>query len=126
MEARQNQMGEKINISDKFVFLQFQAFNWESWRRQWYQELASKAADLSKCGVTAVWLPPPTESVAAQGLTCFLLSREHNNISALFVTSRKLWLPLHCYWSVSCVLFGSCNLLLVVCCLSQQNFICSD
>lgn len=45
----------------------FQAFNWESWRRQWYQELASKAADLSKCGVTAVWLPPPTESVAAQG-----------------------------------------------------------
>jgi len=80
MEARQNQMGEKINISDKFVFLQFQAFNWESWRRQWYQELASKAADLSKCGVTAVWLPPPTESVAAQGLTCFLLSREHNNI----------------------------------------------
>ncbi|XP_045799013.1 uncharacterized protein LOC123893134 isoform X2 [Trifolium pratense] len=45
----------------------FQAFNWECWRRQWYQELASKASDLSKCGVTAVWLPPPTESVAPQG-----------------------------------------------------------
>ncbi|CAK8540799.1 unnamed protein product [Lathyrus sativus] len=29
--------------------------------------MASKAADLSKCGVTAVWLPPPTESVAPQG-----------------------------------------------------------
>ncbi|XP_058736443.1 uncharacterized protein LOC131608878 isoform X2 [Vicia villosa] len=45
----------------------FQGFNWESWRRHWYQEMASKAADLSKCGVTAVWLPPPTESVAPQG-----------------------------------------------------------
>ncbi|KAK6928103.1 Alpha-amylase, C-terminal beta-sheet [Dillenia turbinata] len=45
----------------------FQGFNWESWRRQWYQELATKAADLSKCGMTAVWLPPPTESVAPQG-----------------------------------------------------------
>ncbi|KAL5582175.1 hypothetical protein UlMin_014617 [Ulmus minor] len=45
----------------------FQAFNWESWRRQWYQDLAPKAADLSKSGVTAVWLPPPTESVAPQG-----------------------------------------------------------
>lgn len=45
----------------------FQAFNWESWRRQWYLELAPKAADLSQSGVTAVWLPPPTRSVAAQG-----------------------------------------------------------
>ncbi|KAH7532721.1 hypothetical protein FEM48_Zijuj04G0052300 [Ziziphus jujuba var. spinosa] len=44
-----------------------QGFNWESWRRQWYLELAPKAADLSKSGVTAVWLPPPTESVAPQG-----------------------------------------------------------
>lgn len=45
----------------------FQAFNWESWRRRWYLELASKAADLSRSGVTAVWFPPPTESVAPQG-----------------------------------------------------------
>ncbi|CAI9109831.1 OLC1v1009741C2 [Oldenlandia corymbosa var. corymbosa] len=45
----------------------FQGFNWESWRRQWYLELATKAADLSHCGITAVWLPPPTESVAPQG-----------------------------------------------------------
>ncbi|XP_039068556.1 uncharacterized protein LOC120214821 [Hibiscus syriacus] len=45
----------------------FQGFNWESWRRQWYQELALKAADLSQSGITAVWLPPPTESVAPQG-----------------------------------------------------------
>ncbi|GMI98235.1 hypothetical protein HRI_003492800 [Hibiscus trionum] len=45
----------------------FQGFNWESWRREWYQELAQKAADLSQLGITAVWLPPPTESVAPQG-----------------------------------------------------------
>ncbi|GKU97338.1 hypothetical protein SLEP1_g10500 [Rubroshorea leprosula] len=45
----------------------FQGFNWESWRRQWYLELAPKSADLSQSGITAVWLPPPTESVAPQG-----------------------------------------------------------
>ncbi|KAK9061766.1 hypothetical protein SSX86_018949 [Deinandra increscens subsp. villosa] len=45
----------------------FQGFNWESCRKKWYMDLAPKAADLSKCGITAVWLPPPTESVAPQG-----------------------------------------------------------
>ncbi|XP_071915829.1 uncharacterized protein [Coffea arabica] len=45
----------------------FQGFNWESWRKRWYLELAAKAADLSRSGITAVWLPPPTESVAPQG-----------------------------------------------------------
>ncbi|KAH6800665.1 alpha-amylase-like 3 [Perilla frutescens var. hirtella] len=45
----------------------FQGFNWESWRRKWYLELAPKAADLSRSGITAVWFPPPTESVAPQG-----------------------------------------------------------
>lgn len=34
-------------------------------------DLAPKAADLSHCGITAVWLPPPTESVAPQGLYHF-------------------------------------------------------
>ncbi|KAK1317361.1 hypothetical protein QJS10_CPA05g00937 [Acorus calamus] len=45
----------------------FQGFHWESCRRKWYQELAPKAADLSQSGMTAVWLPPPTQSVAPQG-----------------------------------------------------------
>ncbi|XP_077223141.1 uncharacterized protein LOC143856751 [Tasmannia lanceolata] len=45
----------------------FQGFNWESWRKSWYLEIASKATDLSQCGITAVWLPPPTQSVAPQG-----------------------------------------------------------
>eukprot|EP00271_Cylindrocystis_brebissonii_P013283 TRINITY_DN329_c0_g1_i1.p1 TRINITY_DN329_c0_g1~~TRINITY_DN329_c0_g1_i1.p1 ORF type:complete len:1017 (-),score=248.45 TRINITY_DN329_c0_g1_i1:535-3585(-) len=45
----------------------FQGFNWESNRRRWYLEFAPKAADLAACGITTVWLPPPTESVAPQG-----------------------------------------------------------
>ncbi|KAL2634517.1 hypothetical protein R1flu_005996 [Riccia fluitans] len=45
----------------------FQGFNWESWRRRWYLELAPKAADLKQCGITTIWMPPPTESVAPQG-----------------------------------------------------------
>ncbi|KAG0563439.1 hypothetical protein KC19_8G031600 [Ceratodon purpureus] len=45
----------------------FQGFNWESWRRQWWLEMSAKAADLSKCGITTIWLPPPTHSVAPQG-----------------------------------------------------------
>ncbi|XP_002988323.2 uncharacterized protein LOC9662716 [Selaginella moellendorffii] len=45
----------------------FQGFNWESCRKRWYQDLAPKAADLSQSGITTVWFPPPTESVAPQG-----------------------------------------------------------
>lgn len=29
--------------------------------------MGTKAADLSQSGITAVWLPPPTQSVAPQG-----------------------------------------------------------
>lgn len=46
----------------------FQGFHWESHRHPWYQELAAKAGDLAECGFTTVWLPPPTESVAPQGM----------------------------------------------------------
>lgn len=45
----------------------FQGFNWESWRRKWYLELAPRAADMAACGITTIWLPPPTESVSPQG-----------------------------------------------------------
>ncbi|CAM6100036.1 unnamed protein product [Calypogeia fissa] len=45
----------------------FQGFNWESWRRKWYVELSSRGADLSKCGITTIWMPPPTTSVSPQG-----------------------------------------------------------
>ncbi|MCO5602610.1 hypothetical protein L7F22_056744 [Adiantum nelumboides] len=44
-----------------------QGFNWESWRKKWYLELGPKAADLSSCGITTIWFPPPTQSVSPQG-----------------------------------------------------------
>lgn len=45
----------------------FQGFNWESWRRKWYLDLEPRARDLSSCGITTVWFPPPTQSVSPQG-----------------------------------------------------------
>nr|CAB3468621.1 unnamed protein product [Digitaria exilis] len=47
----------------------FQAFNWESWKQSggWYNHLMGKVDDIAAAGVTHVWLPPPSHSVAAQG-----------------------------------------------------------
>nr|CAB3471055.1 unnamed protein product [Digitaria exilis] len=47
----------------------FQAFNWESWKQSggWYNHLMGKVDDIAAGGVTHVWLPPPSHSVAAQG-----------------------------------------------------------
>ncbi|XP_047312838.1 uncharacterized protein LOC124916150 [Impatiens glandulifera] len=64
----------------------FQAFNWESWRRQWYVDLAPKAADLSQCGVTSVWFPPPTESVAPQGY----MPSDLYNLNSAYGTEEEL------------------------------------
>ncbi|MQL90766.1 hypothetical protein Taro_023367 [Colocasia esculenta] len=45
-----------------------QGFNWESHRSgKWYTELFTKAPELSSLGFTVIWLPPPTESVSAEG-----------------------------------------------------------
>nr|XP_011467888.1 PREDICTED: uncharacterized protein LOC101298534 [Fragaria vesca subsp. vesca]XP_011467889.1 PREDICTED: uncharacterized protein LOC101298534 [Fragaria vesca subsp. vesca] len=64
----------------------FQGFNWESWRRQWYLDLAPKAADLSKIGVTSVWFPPPTESVAPQGY----MPSDLYNLNSAYGTEEEL------------------------------------
>ncbi|KAM0987281.1 hypothetical protein ACFX13_011636 [Malus domestica] len=45
-----------------------QGFNWESSKSgRWYEELKSKAAELSSLGFTVIWFPPPTDSVSPQG-----------------------------------------------------------
>ncbi|XP_006647962.2 alpha-amylase [Oryza brachyantha] len=46
-----------------------QGFNWESWRENggWYNLLMGKVDDIAAAGVTHVWLPPPSHSVAEQG-----------------------------------------------------------
>ncbi|KAH9549465.1 hypothetical protein CY35_10G021500 [Sphagnum magellanicum] len=63
-EAAEGKLASGTGTGREIVF---QGFNWESWRRDWWLELAPKAADLSQCGITTVWLPPPTHSVAPQG-----------------------------------------------------------
>ncbi|KAJ7565715.1 hypothetical protein O6H91_02G072300 [Diphasiastrum complanatum] len=63
-----------------------QAFNWESCRRKWYLELAPKAADLSHCGITTVWLPPPTQSVAPQGY----MPSDLYNLNSAYGTQEEL------------------------------------
>ncbi|KAF7803074.1 myosin-3-like isoform X1 [Senna tora] len=70
LKSLENHASERYSliVSNDYVFSsKLQAFNWESWKGQWYMELAHKAADISQCGVTAVWLPPPTESVSPEG-----------------------------------------------------------
>jgi glycosidase len=47
-----------------------QGFNWESARRQggsWYSVLRERAPELAAAGFTVIWLPPPTDSVSAEG-----------------------------------------------------------
>eukprot|EP00887_Chlorella_sp_A99_P006587 scaffold3.g6587.t1 len=46
-----------------------QGFNWESWKHGggWYNHLAAQAEEIAGMGFTAVWLPPPTQSVSNEG-----------------------------------------------------------
>ncbi|MED6216523.1 hypothetical protein PIB30_008508 [Stylosanthes scabra] len=71
----------------------FQAFNWESWRRRWYLDLASKCSDLSQSGITAVWLPPPTQSVAPQdpGMVSWGHESDSLTIALQPVSSNGVW-----------------------------------
>nr|ACZ72923.1 alpha-amylase isoform [Dactylis glomerata] len=47
----------------------FQGFNWESWKQNggWYNLLMSKVDDIAAAGITHVWLPPASHSIAEQG-----------------------------------------------------------
>jgi hypothetical protein len=47
-----------------------QAFNWESHKRMWYKDMVPKVADWAKQGFTAIWLPPPSDSVSPQVRCC--------------------------------------------------------
>jgi hypothetical protein len=43
-----------------------QAFNWESHKQDYYNLLRSQAAEIADVGITAIWMPPPSESVSPQ------------------------------------------------------------
>ncbi|KAG2661789.1 alpha-amylase-like [Panicum virgatum] len=47
----------------------FQGFNWESWKQNggWYNFLMGKVEDIAEAGITHVWLPPASHSLAEQG-----------------------------------------------------------
>ena len=46
-----------------------QGFNWESCNshKKWFNVVADEARQIRDAGFTAVWLPPPTDSVSDQG-----------------------------------------------------------
>ncbi|RZB58775.1 putative alpha-amylase 2 [Glycine soja] len=44
-----------------------QAFNWESNKYNWWNNLEGKVPDIAKAGFTSVWLPPPTHSFSPEG-----------------------------------------------------------
>ena len=49
----------------------FQGFNWESAKNKkgWYNVMAKLGEDVKAAGFTDVWLPPPSQSVAPQGMS---------------------------------------------------------
>ncbi|KAJ0980987.1 hypothetical protein J5N97_009242 [Dioscorea zingiberensis] len=49
--------------------LLFQGFNWESWKKEggWFNFLKNGVPDIASAGVSHVWLPPASQSVAEQG-----------------------------------------------------------
>eukprot|EP00887_Chlorella_sp_A99_P008140 scaffold12.g8140.t1 len=62
------------------------AFNWESCKEAWYRKLTAKAADIAAEGFTAVWLPPPTDSVSPQGY----LPRDLYDLNSRYGTEAEL------------------------------------
>lgn len=50
--------------------LVLQGFNWESWKQPggWYQFLEGRVLELAEAGITHIWLPPPSQSVAPEGI----------------------------------------------------------
>ncbi|KAL9264190.1 putative alpha-amylase 2 [Drosera capensis] len=44
-----------------------QAFNWESYKYDWWRNLDRKVPDIAKSGFTSAWLPPATHSFSPEG-----------------------------------------------------------
>mmetsp|Transcript_66095 Transcript_66095/g.215010 ORF Transcript_66095/g.215010 Transcript_66095/m.215010 type:complete len:785 (+) Transcript_66095:111-2465(+) len=63
-------MEEVIGSADKDSIVLLQGFNWESWRAgagDWYSVIGKSVDKFKHVGVTDIWLPPPSSSVAPQG-----------------------------------------------------------
>lgn len=44
-----------------------QGFNWESSKQNWWGHVEERAEYIAECGITTVWLPPPSDSVSKEG-----------------------------------------------------------
>lgn len=65
-----------------------QGFNWVSYANTqgWYNVVASKANELDQIGIDAIWMPPPSNSGAAEGY----LPRQLYNVSTPYGTEAQL------------------------------------
>ncbi|KAK9822846.1 hypothetical protein WJX81_002820 [Elliptochloris bilobata] len=66
-----------------------QGFNWECAQRPqppWYAVLAGRAEEMAAAGITAVWLPPPSASVTAEGY----LPRDYECLNSAYGSEADL------------------------------------
>mmetsp|Transcript_59016 Transcript_59016/g.140933 ORF Transcript_59016/g.140933 Transcript_59016/m.140933 type:complete len:668 (-) Transcript_59016:172-2175(-) len=64
------EMKDITDYADPSHTVLLQGFNWESWKAgkgNWYGIVKSKVDMLAGMGITDIWLPPPSASVAEQG-----------------------------------------------------------
>jgi len=65
------QMKQITDFADPSKTVMLQGFNWESWHasktEDWYSIVGHKVDFLAEIGITDIWLPPPSASVAPQG-----------------------------------------------------------
>ncbi|KAI8469622.1 MAG: glycoside hydrolase superfamily [Monoraphidium minutum] len=64
--AAPQQAGTGPGAGSGFEIL-LQGFNWESHKKDYYKEVVRRAKEWAEEGFTAVWMPPPSDSVSPQG-----------------------------------------------------------
>ncbi|KAK9863004.1 hypothetical protein WJX84_002802 [Apatococcus fuscideae] len=66
--------------------LVLQAFNWESHHQGWWPKVAEQGKFYADLGFTVIWLPPPTDSVSAQGY----MPRDPYNLQSRYGSEAEL------------------------------------
>ena len=63
-----------------------QAFNWESWRTEYYQDIKKQSQWFAEMGFTYVWLPPSVASVSEQGY----MPNDYFNLNSHYGSEEEL------------------------------------